>query len=270
VRAGSDRSNLEGLEVALIEGDLADGEIPRAFTAGADLVIHLAALYAEGTEQTNPMFAVNVMGTGALLGAACAAGVPRFLHCSTMGTCAPTSDGEPATEADRIDLARTSAYHLTKVAGEDLASRTEGIDVVIVNPAAPVGAFDLKPTVTGQKVRDVVEGRWPRLLAGPVNHVSARGCAEGIVAAAEHGRPGERYLLGGEELAPEAFIERVAQAASVPPPRRSLWMRLCRKGRWSPGSFRIDDGKARRELGYDPGDLDDAFREAASWFKRQR
>ena len=156
---------------------------------------------------------------------------------------------------------------VTKLEGEELALAEDRIEVVVVNPAAPVGRFDRKPTVTGQRIRDIAEGRWPRLLAGPVNHVSATACVRGMLLAGKRGRPGERYLLGGEDVPPEELLARVAGAAGRSIPRRPFLWRLCGKGRPSAGSLSIDDSKARRELGYDPGNLEAAFRDAVSWFQ---
>ena len=160
-----------------------------------------------------------------------------------------------------------SDYNRSKLLGErEVLRRRSDLEVVVVNPAAPVGAWDSKPTVTGARIRDVVRGIWPRLLAGPVNHVSAAACALGMVQAFRAGRPGERYLLGDRDLGPEEFVAKVAAAAGREPPTRSLMMRLRGQYRPSPGAFPVDAGKARRELDWDPGDLDAAIKEAASWF----
>jgi len=266
-RPGRTCPDLEGLELQILSGDLELGDVPDGFFDGAEVVLHLAAIYSERASDEGLMNRVNVLGTRAVLEGAVRHGVPRVLHCSTMGSCAPATHGGSATEADRPDPELSSPYNRTKLAAEDLALSFEGVEVVVANPAAPVGAYDRKPTVTGRRVRDVVRGQWPRLLAGPVNHVPARACARGLWLAATRGVPGERYLLGGENLDPEAFLERLARAADREVPRRGLWLRFRGKGRPAPGSLAIDDTKARRALGYESGDLDAAFTEAAHWFR---
>lgn len=252
------------------EADLAGSGLPDGTFAGVDLVVHLAALYSERQADLSAMRAVNVGGTRAVLDAAARDGVPRVVHCSTMGTCAPARHGGAATEDDRIDPAGASPYHVTKLEGEDVALAEGRVEVVVVNPSAPVGPFDRRPTVTGRRIRAIVEGRWPRLMSGPVNYVCAQACVRGMLLAGERGRPGERYLLGGEDVLPGDLVARVAAAAGRPPPRRPLLWRLRGKGRPTPGSLSVDDRKARRELGYAPGNLQAAFEAAARWFAEPR
>ena len=169
-----------------------------------------------------------------------------------------------------MDHESTSAYHLTKLEGEDIALEFDGVEVVVVNPSAPVGDLDWKPTVTGRRILDVMNGRWPRQMVGPVNYVCASACVRGMMAAAERGMPRERYLLGGlDELRWDDFLERVAQAAGCAIPKRSLLWRLRGKGLPSPGHLSLDISKARRDLDYDPGDLDQALARAVAWFRAQ-
>lgn len=270
---GAPAPALDGLPVEKAGADLGVvAELPADLFAGCDGVIHLAAAYAEGAGAEALLQAVNVDGTARVLRAAAVARVPRVVHCSSMGTCVTPGLQRPVTEADTIDPGHPglSPYNRSKLLGElEALTTSDGPEVVVVNPSAPVGAWDLKPTVTGARIRDVVQGRWPRLVAGPVNHVSASACARGMVQAFRCGRPGERYLLGGEDVGPDAFVARVSQAAGRPAPRRSLVQRLRGKGRPSPGAFMVDATKARRELHWDAGDLDAAFGEAASWFASQ-
>jgi dihydroflavonol-4-reductase len=267
VRPGGDRSNLAGLPVETVDGVLGEGPLGAGFPGPADLLIHLAAvLPGQGADEA-ALVRVNVAGTAAVLEAARRDRVPRLLHVSTMGTCAPAPGGRSATEADRPAVSRLSPYARSKLSAEDLALGFPGLEVVAALPAAPVGAWDRRPTVTGARVRAVLGGRWPDLPPGLVNHVPAAGCAQGLLLVAAGGRPGARYLLGGENLAPRAFVERVAAAGGVPVPGRPLSDRL---RRWRPArraGLAIDDRRAREELGYRPGDLDTAFREAAAWFR---
>lgn len=271
IRSGAPAPGLDGLDVERVPCDLrTDASLVEGFS-GCEGVIHLAAAYVEGRDREDLLSRVNVEGTRRVLTDATAAGVRRVVHCSTMGTCVVPGSDQPATEADELapDEPSLSPYNRSKLLGERIALGADGVEVVVVNPTAPVGAWDRKPTVTGARIRDVVLGRWPRLLAGPVNHVAASACAQGMAQAFARGVSGERYLLGGEDVGPESFLNRVASAAGKRPPRRSWIMRARGKGAPAPGAFRVDASKARRALGWDPGDLDAAFAEAANWFSRR-
>lgn len=258
-----------GLDIEWAEADLAVEDPPRSFPGDADVLVHLAALYAEGEREFVRLRAVNVGGTARCLRACERDGVGRFVYVGTMGACAHPALGRPATEADRVPLegGAASAYARTKLLGEDLALSWSGGEAVAVLPAAPVGAFDRGPSVTGARILDILRGRMPRLLAGPMTYAPAASVALGIWLAAESGRPGERYLLGGESLGPEEFLARVAEIAGVPAPSRTLGDRLLRRRRRSPGSLTADDRKAREELGYRPGDLETAIAEAVRYFR---
>ena len=264
-RPGGDRRNLKGLKISVVDG-LISSEPPHGFPGPVDALIHLAALYAEGEAQVEALFEINARGSGAVADACLRDGVPRMIHISTMGTCVPRPAGGVGSELDQVDPERASAYARSKLEGEAEVLRRSGLERVIVNPAAPVGAFDLGPSVTGRRILDVIHGRCPRLVNGPVAHLPASACARGILLALERGVDGERYLLGAENLEPGEFVDRVARAAGVRPPRPGIWERM--KMRRRPRvSLAIDDSRARAHLGYAPGDLDAAIEEAVRWFR---
>jgi nucleoside-diphosphate-sugar epimerase len=255
--------------VEWVEGDLAQSEIPPGFPGDVDLCIHLAALYAEGEQHWAALKATNGTGTSRVLEACDRDRVGRFVYVGTMGTRTPPPGGGIATEGDQVDPAKASAYARSKALGESLALAWTGGEVVVALPAAPIGAFDVRPSVTGARVLDTLCGRYPRLLQGPVNYVAAPGLAVGIRLVALSGRAGRAYLLGGENLGPQAFLARLCEAANVPPPSRTLMDRLRGRRLPEPGSLAIDDSRAREELGYRPGDLDQALRDAAQDFRRR-
>jgi dihydroflavonol-4-reductase len=152
----------------------------------------------------------------------------------------------------------------------------EGLPLVIVHPCAPVGSGDSKPTVTGQRLVDFLQGRRPSYLAGGINFISVRDVAQGHVLAADSGQPGERYILGHARgnLSLDAFLQLMAQVSGreVPlPPRpgwRARWLRRGRPvGGTRPAALTVDPGKAIRELGLPQTRLDEAFAEAIAWFK---
>ena len=169
---------------------------------GCDAVFHLAALYAFRGDPAE-FVRVNVDGTRNVLEAARRAGVHRVVHTSTCATCGPVA-GRPATEDDSPpDWELTVPYKATKLTAERLAlaAQDDGPEVVAVNPTTPVGEGDRAPTPTGRMVRGVATGRYRAYLAGTgVNLVDVRDVALAHLLAFERGRPGERYLLGAEDM----------------------------------------------------------------------
>jgi dihydroflavonol-4-reductase len=261
LRRPGPKPSLSGLPIEIHVADLAEEAPPAAFLAGACAVVHAAAYYAEGEAQRAALFRTNLDGTLRILEAATHAGVQRLVHVSTMGTCIPHGLARPATERDRAGPDATP-YVLSKLAAEDAALAAGALAPVVVNPSALVGAFDGGRTVTGRRLLAVREGRVPSLPEAGLNLVPATAVARTILQALDRGRSGERYLLGGENLDPEAFLARAAAAAGVPVPSRGLADWLRGRGRPLPGGLLVDDAKARAELGHEPGDLDQALREA--------
>jgi dihydroflavonol-4-reductase len=247
--------------------DLSRGPLPQGFPGDADLCIHLAALYAEGEAAWPALEATNIVGTQRVLDACKRDGVRRFVQVSTMGTRAPCRRGGRASEADEVNRDQISAYAKSKLLGEECALSWDGGEVVLVLPSAPIGAFDWKPSVTGQRILDILNGHFPRLLQGPVNYVPAQSCVSGIVLAGMRGEAGKAYLLGGEEYAPEAFLKLVAEAAKVKAPHRSVSELLLSRRKLTPGALQIDDSFARQSLTYMPTPLALAIAEAAADFR---
>ena len=277
----------EGAE--LVIGDVLDPDAVRRAVEGCDAVFHLAAVYSYARNDTAMMEAVNVEGTRNLLDAALRGGRRRIVHTSSCATCGPVR-GRSATERDlppRGEL--VIPYKRTKLAGERLALRAarEGADVFVVNPTVPVGRGDLRPTPTGQMVADVARGRARAYLAwSTLNVVGVDDVAAGHVAGFERARPGERYLLGGDNLTVREVFAIVARAVGRPAPRvpvpwslayagarvvdvalrpagceaRLLLLDEVRAGRL-PHVF--DDSKARVELGYRSRPAAEALAEAA-------
>jgi dihydroflavonol-4-reductase len=261
-----------------VAGDLTDTGAVRRAVDGCDAVFHLAAVYSFARKDHAAMHAVNVEGTRVVLEAAARAGA-RVVHTSSCATCGPVP-GRAATEDDAPpDWELAIPYKGTKVAGERLA-REAG--AVIVNPTTPVGPGDLRPTPTGKMVADVAHGRARGYLRnGVLNIVAVQDVARGHLLAHERGRPGRRYLLGGENLPMREVFAHVARAAGRRPPRLPVpWTAAyvaaraasvggrehellnldeVRLGR-TPMAF--DDARARTELGHTSRPAADALAEA--------
>jgi dihydroflavonol-4-reductase len=263
--------------VEAIDGDVLDADSLARSAQGCDAVFHLAALYSYARAHARAMQAVNVDGTRAVLDAAARAGVRRVVHTSSCATCGPVA-GRAATEADSPPGWELAVpYKRTKLEGERLArdAARDGLDVVVVNPTTPVGPGDRRPTPTGKMVADVARGRARAYLAGAaLNVVAVEDVAAGQLLAFEHGRSGERYLLGGENLSLREVFAIVARAAGRRPPLVGVpWALAYGAARTGDAASRLvgrepsllvldevrlarlpmtfDDARARRELGYD-------------------
>ncbi len=297
VRSGSDDRNLRGLRVHTVAGDLRDAASLERALAGVDVLFHVAAHYALGRKERATALAVNVGGTQSLMRAALRAGVARVVHTSSVATVGHVrADGAAADERDQVDTsAFAGPYEESKWGGEQAVLalvRSEGLPAVVVNPSAPIGSLDVRPTPTGALIRDVALGRMPGSVRGSgLNLVSVRDVARGHVLAWQRGRVGERYILGhaAGNLSLEEVMRRTAAAAGRRPPRWVIPWRLAlaaayadeyalsrlRRGpvrapvagvRLARHRMWFDPSKAVRELGLPQSELEGAIAEAVGWF----
>ncbi|MEM7248973.1 MAG: hopanoid-associated sugar epimerase [Acidobacteriota bacterium] len=292
VRPGSDRSNLAELDVELVEGDLSSREALLAGMTGCDEVHHCAALYAFWSADPAEFIESNVEGTRRIIQEAVEAKVSRFVHCSSVATVAPIR-GKAATEDSQADPDKAPGpYKRSKILSEHEALRLagEGAPVVVVNPAAPVGPGDIKPTPTGQMVLDFLEGRMPAFVDTSLNVVDVDDVARGHLLAARKGRVGERYILGGENLTLEEILGLLAEASGRKAPTLCLphwvpemvarfseaWAKVSGRpprvalesARLARHHMRFDDTKAREELGHSSRPAREALTRAVEWFTR--
>ena len=211
----------QGAEVSTQRVDLRDADAIAGAIAGCDAVFHVAALYSFDADD-GEMQAINVRGTQNVIDACRAHGVRRLVHTSTAGTCGPAI-GRTATELDDPpDWELSVAYKRTKLEAEQavLAAVEQGLDAVIVNPTAPVGDGDHKPTPTGRMVAGVATGKIRGYVSTTgLNVVDVRDVAHGHVLAHERGAAGERYLLGGENMSLKELFARIAALAERGQPR---------------------------------------------------
>ena len=198
-------------------GDVLDADALRRALDGCDTVFHLAALYSYHRRDAERMLHVNVEGTRNVLSAA---GERRVVHTSSAATCGPAA-GRPASEQDSPPSWELKvAYNRSKIESERLALEA---GAVVVNPTTPVGPGDLRPTPTGQMIRDVASGKARAYVRTTgLNIVSVEDLARGHLLAHELGRPGERYLLGGENLPLRDVFAIIARAAGRTPPRVAI------------------------------------------------
>jgi len=284
-------SRIRELDAEPVVGDLRDAESVARAAAGCGLIFHVAADYRLWAADESEMYRSNVDGTRNVLEAARQAGVDRVVYTSTVGCIGVPAGGEgnedfPVTLAEMKGAYKRSKFHAERVA-LDFAS--EGLPVVVVNPTAPIGDHDVKPTPTGKIVLDYLKGDMPAFIDTGLNVVDARDVARGHLLACERGRHGQRYILGSENLTLAEILQKlaaltgrraptaqlpyaVAYAAGVvttgwarltgTPPRAPIdAVRMARKKMF------VSHAKAARELGYAPGPAEGALERAVEWFR---
>jgi dihydroflavonol-4-reductase len=261
-------------------GDVLDTTGLDLAVEGCDAVFHLAAIYSYYRRDAERMMQVNVEGTRNVLAAA---GGRRVVHTSSAATCGPVP-GRPADERDQPpDWELRVAYKRSKIESEKLALAA---GAVVVNPTTPVGSGDRRPTPTGKMIRDVAGGRARAYVnSTALNVVSVEDVARGHVLAHARGKPGERYLLGGDDMSLKDVFATVARAAGREPPRVAVPFRTVLALAWTadralravgrePKLLVLDEvrlarvpalftsAKAQRELGYSWRPAEQALREA--------
>jgi dihydroflavonol-4-reductase len=226
VRPSSNRRNLDGLPVEVAIGDLTDRRSLSQAVRGCQAVFHVAADYRLWAARPADLYRNNVEGTRLLLEAAGEAGVVRIVYTSSVATLGILPNGEPADEttpavlADMIGHYKRSKYVAEQTVRE-LVERS-GLPAVIVNPAAPIGPRDIRPTPTGRMVLEAARGRVPAWVDTGLNVVHVDDVAEGHLLAFERGRIGQRYILGSENLALGEILGMIARLVGRRPPRLRL------------------------------------------------
>ena len=298
VRPESDLRALAGLNAGLVTCGMGNGELLRREMDGCDWCFHTAASYHLWLRDYKPMYETNVEGTRNVIEAASHAGCERIVYTSTVGCIGLPKkvNGHfvPSTEADLVDVKElANHYKRSKWEAEMIATKfaRQGAPVVIVNPSAPVGPGDLKPTPTGQIIVDFLNRALPAYLETGLNWVHVRDVAIGHILAAEKGQAGQRYILGNadgnwtmkqtlavlEEItgipAPKMKIPHwVAMAAAhvdegtsfftkKPPKAPLAGVRMAKYKMW------FNPSKAIRDLGLPQTPVKQAFADAVEWFR---
>ena len=290
-RPGSRRNALEEIAVEWVEGDLRDeASLDRAL-AGVTRVYHVAADYRLWSRHPQEIYDSNVTGTKNLLAAALRARVQRFVYTSTVATIAVPHGNALPDETNRASVDEMIGnYKRSKLLAEQEALRAahEGLPVVIVNPTTPVGPGDWKPTPTGRIILDFLLGRMPAYVDTGLNFVPVEDVAEGHLLAAQRGKIGERYLLGGRNMTLKELLDALAKITGVAAPTWRIshsvaLIAACADAAYSRVTGRepripiegvriarhkmfVNDAKARKELGYEPGTVEAALERAVRWY----
>lgn len=295
VRPTSDLRNIADLHADPVQGDLRDPASIEKALAGCEVVFHVAADYRLWVRDPDQMYRSNVEGTRSLLEAARRQNVRRVVYTSSVATMGFTSNGNghltdedsPVSLADMIGHYKRSKFMAEQVAFDAAKS---GIDVVIVNPTTPIGERDVKPTPTGRIVLDFLKRKFPAYVETGLNLVDATECARGHVQALEKGKPGERYILGGENLTLKQILDRLAAITGLKSPTVKLpyvfayatgvvdelvtGRLLGREPRATIDAVRmgrkmmfVSSTKAERDLGWRNVPVDGALRRSVDWFR---
>jgi dihydroflavonol-4-reductase len=298
LRPDSDVRGLAGVEFERVTGDVGNRELLRREIKGCEWCFHVAASYQLWLRDYAPMYATNVEGTRHVIEAAAAAGCARIVYTSTVGCIAlpktvdgrivPTDEMDPVSEMQMGNHYKRSKWQAECVA-RDLAKK--GLPVIIVNPSAPIGPRDAKPTPTGQLIVDFLNRKMPAYIDSGLNWVHVRDVAAGHILAAEKGRWGERYILGhaGGNWTLEETFAALAEISGVPAPKMKMphWVALaaghvsegiaCITGkpprvplagvRMAKYKMWFNPAKAIRELGLPQTPVRQAFIEAVTWFR---
>ncbi|HEX5544674.1 MAG TPA: hopanoid-associated sugar epimerase [Nitrospira sp.] len=291
-RPDSDLRNLDGLPVERSAGDLRDPASLRNALSGCRQLYHVAAHYALWAKDPSIFYDINVAGTRNLLEAARAIGVERTVYCSTIGAIGLPSGGGLGSEDTPVSLVQMAGhYKRSKYLAEQEVHKLakEGLPVVIVNPSAPVGEGDVKPTPTGQVIVDFMKGRMPAYIETGMNIIDVDDVATGHLLAMEKGRQGERYILGSHNLLLREVFEILGRLTGLKAPAlklpRGAVLPLAYLNHWFANftghppriplegvkmakyKMHYDCSKAIRELGLPQHPPEVALEKAVRWFR---
>ena len=291
-RSSSNLAALEGIAADAVVGDLRDAGSLRSAVAGCEAVVHVAADYRLWVPDPADMYKANVEGTRELLRVAREASVPRVVYTSSVATMGFTASNTIVDEETPVSEAHMIGhYKRSKWLGEQeaIAAARGGQHVMILNPTTPIGPGDRKPTPTGRMIVDFLNRKFPAYVDTGLNLVDVDEVARMHVVALERGRPGERYILGGENLTLKQILDKMAAISGLPSPGMKVphsvamafaffdetvngrlrgkepraTMEAVRMGR---KMMFASSAKAVRDLGFDVKPVYRALRAAMEWF----
>src|SRR5437763_4639595 len=293
VRPGTRTDNIDLLRADRVAGQLGDFTSLGRGMAGCDVVFHVAADYRLWVRNPDEMYRVNVDGTLAVMDAARQAGVKRIVYTSSVATMGFLSDGTVADENTTVDLSdMIGHYKRSKFMAEQaaLSAGRAGAPVVIVNPTTPIGERDIKPTPTGRIIVDFLKRKFPAYVDTGLNLADVKEVARGHLLAMEKARPGQSYILGGENLTLKQILDKLSALTGLPAPTmrvpHAVAMGFAIFDQFFTGTIlgkepraTIDavkmgrkkmfasSAKAERELGYKVLPVENALRRAIGWFQ---
>lgn len=292
-RKDSDLRNLDGLKLELADGDLRDKDSLRQAMKGCQRLYHIAAYYSLWTPEPRILYECNVDGTQNILETAKDLGLEKIVYTSTVGALAVPKEGGPGNEETPVVFEEiTGHYKRSKYLAEQVALRMakQGLPIVIVNPSAPIGPRDIKPTPTGKMIVDFLKGLMMAYIDTGMNLVDVDDVAAGHLLAAEKGRVGERYILGHHNMTLKEICDLLSRISGVRAPRvkipRELVLPLAYVNEWISSYITkkpplilldgvkmakkymyYDSTKAIKELGLPQTPIEISMEKAIRWFK---
>jgi dihydroflavonol-4-reductase len=285
--------SLSGLPVELVRGSVLDAELVQRAIDGADEVYHLAAKVSVGKDRDGSLHALNVQGTEHVL-AAVAHAKARLVHCSSHSALEFAPFDQPLDEERPLALRSPTAYRRSKAEAElrvQAAVRERGVHAVIVNPSVMIGPWDFGPSLPGKALLALARGELPALIDAVTDYVDVRDVASSMLAAAQRGVPGERYLLCGEVVRISQLVDPWSELTGVAAPRLRFpfwmgWAFMPGALLWSlvrgtepdltPGVMDGANGnrigghaKASRVLGHAPRPLREALADTLAFFRER-
>jgi dihydroflavonol-4-reductase len=262
--------------------------------SGCDTVFHVAADYRLWTPDPREMYQSNVEGTRAIINAAREVGVNRIVYCSSVATMGFNDQAVPVTESDPVTLAdMIGHYKRSKFMAEQVALEAgkAGQQVLVVNPTTPIGEGDIKPTPTGRIILDFLKRKFPAYVDTGLNLADVHEVARGHILALERAKPGERYILGGEDLTLKQLLDKLGTLTGLPSPTTKVphavaygfacfdefftGKLLGKEPRATREAVKMgrkkmfaSSEKAVRELGYKLVPVEDALQRAIDWFRQ--
>lgn len=296
VRPTSPRTNVADLDAEIATGDMRDEASMRAALRGVRYLLHVAADYRLWAPDPLEIERANLEGAVATMRAALAEGVERIVYTSSVATLKVTPSGASADESSPLTAEQAiGVYKRSKVLAERAVERMiadDRLPAVIVNPSTPIGPRDVKPTPTGRIIVEAALGKIPAFVDTGLNLVHVDDVALGHLLALEHGRIGERYILGGENLPLQSMLADIAQLTGRKPPTIALprWplypialgaeavAKLTKREpfvtvdglKMSKNKMYFTSAKAERELGYRARPYREGIRDALDWFRQAR
>jgi len=285
------RSDLDEMDVGLIQGDLLEPESLVKLCESVDVVFHLAAQIAIENRSSELVYETNVSGTRNMLKAAIYQGVRKFIHFSSIHAFQIGSPDRMLDETRPLVETHKTIYEFTKAEGERevLKAVKEGLDAVILNPTAVIGPFDYRGSLLGQALLKIYQNKLPFLISGGYNWVDVRDVVSASIQAIESGRKGEKYILSGEFCTLQKLSAIISKLSGCKIPGIvpvSLARLACPFFKVyssvtntqplytyqsldilvnSPSN--ISNEKARRELGYEPRHLEQTLRDTFEWYR---
>ena len=294
IRKGTSKKNITGLDVEIAYGDLRDIESIRSALNGCDILYHVAAYYSLWDRNKQLSHEINVKGTRNILRAAKEKDLKKIVYTSTVGCIGLNEDRTPATENTFFNKNTLSNdYKKSKYQAEQVALEFArgGLPVVIVNPSTPVGPRDIKPTPTGKIILDFMNRDMPAYIDTGLNLIDVKDCARGHILAELKGIPGERYILGNQNMTLLEILITLEKITGLKAPRIKMPFWVALSAGWAcemvanhltgkPPSIPLagvkmakyfmyfDSSKAVRELGLPQNSVEHALNNAVLWFQK--